>query len=200
MKTHLQRFTRIPGRNNLQVVSVALMLGLAGCSTAGTDAPHIPTLTFAQVRSSPINVARITVRNEALASEQPFVVSPQGALETYLNRRFSAQGFEGELRGVIEEAQVTQGYKPSDSKVGKFFEVAGAEEYNVVIRVRLEHADNTGLMRYSNVLTLRRVIRVSEHSSIEERERRQLEGLEILFQDLDREAGRIVLTDMKLAL
>ena len=183
---------------NLRILGAALALSLTACASATTT--PIPVLTFANIGSTPINVSRMTVRNDSAASEIPFVVSPQGAMETYLNKRFTAQGFDGELRAVIEEAKVSEGYKPSESKVGRFFEVAGAEEYNVGIRLRLEHIDNTGLLRYSNVFNVRRTIRVSEHSSIAEREAKQLEGLDILFQDLDREVGRVVLTDMKLTL
>lgn len=187
-----------PAFRAFRILSAAAVLGIAAC--AGSDPHPMPMLTFEHIAPAPINVARISVSNEAAPSEVAFVVSPQNAMEEYLNRRFAAQGLEGELRGVIEEAQVSEAHKPSDSKVGNFFGVAGFDEYNVTVRLRLEWVDQDGIKRYSNVLAARRTMRITEHASVAEREKHQIEGLEILFRDIDREAQRIVLRDMNLGL
>lgn len=187
-----------------KIISTALMLLLCACANTSPEATALPLMTFAHLAPMPVNVGLVDVRDDtALISSSGaggFVVEPSSAVESYLKRRFVAAGMGHSLLGVIEEAHVTSSHKPSHSKVGSFFDVAGTDEYEVVIRLRLEHRDNQTQPIYSNTMTARRVIRVSEHASVAERERKQLEGMESLFQDIDREAQRIVLEGMKIGL
>lgn len=181
---------------------VAAILVLGACSSA-PQATALPGLTFAHLQPLALNVSVVDIRDDSKplkAQDESFVIAPGEALETYIQRRFAAAGPANKLEAIIEEADVTHAYKPSPNSAGKFFEVAGIDEYDVKVRLRLEHDDGAPQPLYSNTLTVHRMIRVSEHASVAEREKRQMEGLEILFQDLDREAQRIVLQDMRLGL
>lgn len=171
---------------------------LSAC--AGTGGKPLPVMTFSHLEPISISVGAVRSASEEQGIAEAFVVSPSRALEEYIHARFLPAGFAGLLQATTEEASIAHSYEPSDSRVGQALDVNGWDVYDMVIKVRLEHLDDHGDVLYGTVLTARRVIKVTEHSSVAERERRQFEAVEALFQDLDKQIMRIVLEDMRLAM
>jgi hypothetical protein len=184
----------------LFIAFAAVCLCLTGCSTAHNPAGKpLAQMTFDHLQLIPINVGALKSHTDDgdFASES-FVVSPYDAIESYLRARFAPAGTHGTLEAAIEDASIKHSYEPSKNKAARWMDVAGNDAYDMLVKVRLTHRDETGQVLYTTVLTGRRIARVNEHASIAEREKRQLEALETMFADLDREILRIVLKDMNL--
>jgi hypothetical protein len=181
---------------------LAVLFIVLGCLTACASGPAgkpLAQMTFAHLQQIPVNVGALKSHTEKSDFDsESFVVSPYDSIEEYLRTRFAPAGKQGTLEVMIEDASITHSYQGSANKVGKWMDVAGFDVYDMVVKVRLQHLDDSGQALYNTVLTGKRIVRVSEHSSIAEREKRQLEAMEALFADLDREILRIVLNDMKL--
>jgi hypothetical protein len=184
---------------NFLIAFAAVLICLTGCSTSHPAGKPLAQMTFDHLQQIPINVGALKshTENGDFASES-FVASPYDAIESYLRTRFAPAGSHGTLEATIEDASITHSYEPSKNRAAKWMDVAGNDAYDMVVKVRLTHRDTSGQTLYSSVLTGRRIVRVNEHSSIAEREKRQLEAMETMFADLDREILRIVLKDMNL--
>jgi hypothetical protein len=182
-----------------RALCVSFVLVIAACASA-PDGKPMPDLTFEQISPSSINVAAVKVTNEATSPpSDPFVVAPENATAQYLARRFTAAGAQGVLNAVIEEARVRHLIKDSQNSAAKFLNVAKFDEYEIEVRIRFEHLETEfSNPLYKNTINAKRIVRVTEHASVAEREKRQLEALEILFKEIDGAATRIVLGDMRL--
>lgn len=183
------------------VLLLVFMAGLSACTTSiGREGKPMPVLTFENLQPLAINVRSMNVQSGEPRTYQNFVVSPSFALENYLQQRFTAQGMNDALRVIVEDASVEIGHQDSDKGVARYMGVAGFDVFDVNIKLRLEHVDHTGHIFYGTTLSARRVIKVSEHASITEREKHQLEGMEEMFRQLDDGVQKIVLQDMRLGL
>ncbi len=158
----------------------------------------VAAATFDHIRPKPVNVRSIALEVKPQTQSAPFFQPVSAAAESYFRTRFSARGAKDSLKVTVEQADVTQGYENSTQKVTNFMGVGGFDVYNLIVQVRLEHMDEQGYIRHGRVVTARRHIKISEHASLAEREQRQLEGMEALFGELDKQVENVVLEDMKL--
>lgn len=173
------------------------VLSLAACSSVPAGKP-LRTLTFAHLQPIPINVGEIKTHNATEEIPGVFVISPYTAIQDYLHARFAPGGYDGTLEGVIEDAAVVHSYEQSTSGTGRFLNVGGFDVYDMNVNLRLSHLDRSGGMIMSTTINARRVVKVSEHASIAEREKRQFEGMKSLFTDLDNAVQHAVLGEMGL--
>ncbi|MGB4106253.1 MAG: hypothetical protein WBK55_00475 [Alphaproteobacteria bacterium] len=177
-------------------LSFAAMGVLAACA-AGEGLPQ-PDITFDHLQRLPVDVANIETDVRAGNVADGFVVSPSAAAERYLSSRFNAVGGSGTLRAVMEEITVRHVYNASKGKVTGYLNVAGHDVYDVKLVLRLEHVSPSGTVLYGNTMKAQRTMNITEHASVAEREKHQLEGMEKLFAELDQQVVRVVLTDMRL--
>lgn len=169
---------------------------LAACTTTGGK--PLPALTFAHIAPVPIKVARVVQHPGNGHTDGGFILAPDEALQRYLGRKFQSAGGPGILSISIEEAGVTHGFEKSKNQAGNFLGVAGFDVYDVTLKLRAEHLDPGGVVLYGKVLSVGQKIKISEHASLVERERHQLEGLEEMFKQLDILLTHTVLEDMNL--
>ncbi len=169
---------------------------LAACSGGG-GMPQ-PDITFQHIQSMPVNVATVDTRVERGDEAEGFVISPTKASERYLSSRFQAAGNQGTLRAVMQEVTVRHVYNPSKGKVSGYLNVAGHDVYDVKLVLRLEHISERGTVLYGNTIKAQRTMNITEHASVAEREQHQLEGMEKLFADLDRQVVHVVASDMRI--
>jgi hypothetical protein len=160
----------------------------------------IPQLTFANLRALPINVRAVNSHALPGTTKGDFVLDPLNETRVYLKSRFMPQGAATTLQVTIEQASVIQAKQESSNKYARFFEVGGADVYDLRIRMRFEHVDEEGRLLYGQVLDGRRQMHISEHASVAEREQHQAEGLESLFRDMDREVQDLVINKMRLGM
>lgn len=178
------------------VLSFASLAVLAACAS-GAGLPQ-PDITFDHLQPMPVSVAQVETEVLGGAEADGFVISPSEASERYLSSRFNAVGGNGTLRAVMEESTVRHVYSPSKGRMTGYLNVAGHDVYDVKLILRLEHISESGVVLYGNTLKAQRTMNITEHASVAEREQHQLEGMEQLFADLDRQVVRVVLSDMRL--
>ena len=145
-----------------------------------------------------MNVATVDTHVERGNEAEGFVISPTEASRRYLSSRFQAAGGQGTLRAVMQESTVRHVYNASKGKVAGYLNVAGHDVYDVKLVLRLEHISERGTVLYGNTIKAQRTMNITEHASVAEREQHQLEGMEKLFADLDRQVVHIVASDMRL--
>lgn len=188
-------------KRSLVVILCGLSISLSACAIQPNPAGKpLPMITFQHLQKLPISVGMLKTSSEATGVSEAFIISPHDAMRDYMHARFVPKGFSGELQAVIEQADVQHSYEASGSKVGSFLDVGGLDAYAMSIRMRLEYIGEDGGVIHGSVLNAKRVVKVSEHASIAEREKRQLEGAEGLFVDLDEQIRAIVLDQMRLGI
>ncbi len=176
-------------------------LALPACSSLPKpEGKPLPAITFEHIQKLPISVGSLRTHSESEAISESFVVSPHNVMSEYLHARFVPKGFSGSLQAVIETANIEHSYQPSSNKAGSFLDVGGLDVYSMTVKIRLEYIGQDEKLIKGSVLTGGRIVKVSEHASIAERERRQFEGMELLFKDLDEAVKSIVLGDMGLGM
>lgn len=175
----------------------AAIVMLAACST-GAGMPQ-PKLTFQHLQPMGVDVRNVETDVAQGNSLKDFAVSPAEAAHQYLESRFRADGTQGTLRAVMQEATVRHVFSPSKGGVKGFLDVGGHDVYDVKMVLRLDHLADDGHVIYGNTIRAQRQMNITEHASISEREQHQLEGMERLFADLDNQVLQIVLGEMKLA-
>lgn len=178
----------------------AAVLCLCACESGRPGGLPLPQMTFAQIQPMPVNVRLVNASVSESDAVDDFAIDPGAAAKQYLARRFVAAGNSGALEINVEKAAVVKTHEAAGNSVAGFLNVGGADAYAVTLIVRFEHLDEGGRVLYGKVLTARRIVRISEHDSLATRERRQMEAMEALFSDLDREIRIAALEDKSLAL
>lgn len=179
-----------------KILPFASLAVLIACST-GAGMP-VADMTFQHIQPMPVMVSRVETDVRPGQEVDGFVISPTTASQRYLSTRFNAVGGPGTLRAVMEEVTVRHVYSPSKGRVSGFLNVAGHDVYDVKLVLRLEHISDSGTVLYGNTFRAQRTMNITEHASIAEREKHQLEGMELLFADLDRQVVKTVLTEMRI--
>lgn len=147
-------------------------------------------VTFAHLQPLQLNLSAInhidvaTTKNDK--SPQHFYVSIRDLFKDYSSTRFKANN-KGipELNIILEAVDVIYQQKESDNKLANYIGVARMDEYVISLKLNLSLMNNTSGALKGRHLNLQRIISISEHVSIAERERRQMQGVEAMFVDLD---------------
>jgi len=171
------------------ILTSLLVLG-ACASMPSPEGKPMADLTFGHLSPVPLQVNNI-VRNEITQDQldrvpQSFTVPIDDLSNAYIKRRLQAAGGPETLTVTIEDLSVRYEQKDSESTVAGFLGVAKIDSYAITVTMNLLLEDpRSGAVR-GRKFTARRVINISEHKSVAEREQHQLEGVEALFVDIDR--------------
>lgn len=167
-------------------------------SNVGVEGTPLAEITFAHLEALPVNVARIDVRIEESESPADFVKAPGDIMRQYVASRFTPVGREGYLDIKVEQALVEKSYLEAENRVAKFMGFGGGDSYKVTYQIKLDYFRSSGVFVSGHVVKATRTINMSEHVSISQREKHQQEGIEKLFQELDRQIETIVSRDLNL--
>jgi len=171
------------------VLSSLMLLG-ACASMPSPEGKPMADLTFSHLSPVSLQVNDI-VRNEITQDQldrvpQSFTVPIDDLTNAYIKRRLQAVGGPETLSVTVEDLSVRYEQKDSDSRVAGFLGVAKIDSYNITITMNMLLEDPVSGSMRGRKFTARRVINISEHKSVAEREQQQLEGVEALFVDIDR--------------
>lgn len=187
-------------------VSVLRMLGccvvlflISGCaSTPSPMGKPVASMTFKHLQPIPLTIHTIDIQTVETNNMAGFSYDLDQMVQAYLDRKFVAGGGEGTLLASLDSSSIKRGFEESSNAAADLFGLGGYDVYEAALSLRLEHLDK-GLNRvYGTVVRAKRIIKISEHASIAEREYAQFEGLEHLFVELDRHVEKVVLKDMAL--
>lgn len=167
---------------------------LGACAISKIDGKPRAQMTFDHIKPYPLYVASYEAVPfaEQVVLPQGFVADPSRLVGDYFAHRFESAGHQGKLRSVVEQVSVKHAIESSDHKVGNFLGVGKQDHYRIDVVVNLQ-LFGVGAHQMKEVrLKAHRDIYISEHVSMVEREKAQMEGLDSLLDDLD-EAVRDVL-------
>lgn len=176
-------------RKILLLASVLPYFFLLNCSHAPNPEKQ---MTFDRTQPFPLYVASYEIQNRARESvgfrDLPagnFITPPDQAVESYLHNRFSSIGTQGKLVALIEEATVVHDLQNSDNSIGAALGVDRKDLYNLNVRIKLTALGLPNFERKETTIRANRVLSVSEHVSLAERERLEVETLDRLLDDID---------------
>lgn len=162
----------------------------------------VAAIGFAHLRAVPLDVVRIDVRSEVgrqaeqglepgpgQKDQRPsedftFIEDPEMVLVSYLKNRFTASGQDGALSMVVADAQVQKSL--TQGRLG----LRDIERYDVMMRLQLAYDGGVANTKWRRSLSIQKPIYVSKYASITQRERKQLKGMEMLFQDIDQAVNK----------
>lgn len=167
-----------------------LVFGLWGCAEVP---PARPTPDFALSNLPPmvVDVASVEIVDRYNPAADPndmsttFAIPPVEAVKAYGRGRIRAQGDNGRLEFIIENASVHSKLREPDSKVQRWMGVNRKDEYEILVSVRLSVLDNAGMERKGTTLTARRNLEIPDTYSLATREEKQAQALVELIRDLD---------------
>jgi hypothetical protein len=176
-------------RNIFLTTLIGFSFIISACAdVAGGRGLPPPRMTFAQIDPMAVNTRVVNVNAVSPGPvANDFIINPAESAQEYIARRFTATGTQGALEISIEKSSVTRTHLDSGNKVTDFLNVAGTDRYLVTLSLRMEHMDDGGRVLFGKVLTARRLINIEEHASLETREKAQMQGMEALFAELDKE-------------
>lgn len=151
-----------------------------------------------QLEPIKLEVGALKTENTDPHRVEVFADSPYARLEQYFHSRFSPAGFHGTLEVEIEDARITHSFEPSAFRFGDYFQMAGSDVYDIRIDYALRHYLAAGEAGYGKRMSARKVVRVSESASKQERKRAQEEALDQIMVDLDKEIRRAVSGELDL--
>ena len=181
------------------------VLILTACTSSSQQhGKPLPQLTFDHVQPLTVSYQLVSVENRYDPKLYPddrsshFFMSPHIAVEEFLRARIqpSVVDHEGRFRVVIDEAIVTYRQKESENRFGRWFDLAGSDEYDIAVSLRLLPDAYAGPVIDGRVLKFTRTASFSEHVSIAEREAIQLKAIEALIADINVGVTRILTETM----
>lgn len=167
-----------------------LVFGLWGCAEVPPARPA-PDFALSNLPPMVVDVASVEIVDRYNPAADPndmsttFAIPPVEAVKAYGRGRIRAQGDNGRLEFIIENASVHSKLREPDSKVQRWMGVNRKDEYEILVSVRLSVLDNAGMERKGTTLTARRNLEIPDTYSLATREEKQAQALVALIRDLD---------------
>ncbi len=173
----------------LKIITLSCLALSACMGLSGQDGKPLAKMTFAHITPEPVYVASYEAvglsTNKTPFMPVGFVSDPSVIAYDYLKNRFAAAGTTGKLRAVIQDVKVTHEILPSENQVGAALGIGKRDRYFITLDMSLESLGGNGFDRQSVALTANREVYVSEHVSIVQREKAQMEAMDSMLDDLD---------------
>ncbi|MCK5385243.1 MAG: hypothetical protein KAJ29_06655 [Alphaproteobacteria bacterium] len=162
---------------------------LAGCTSIGQDGDPLPKITFDHVKPYPLYVAAYEPVGlpVSMAPNRPagFVTDPDQIIFDYLNSRFEAVGTQGKLVVKIRSVDIAHESIDSENSFNALIGLNKKDYYRVtaIIDINVLGIGNIDWQKQS--MTVYRDIYISEHVSLVEREKLELQAMDHMVDDLD---------------
>lgn len=168
--------------------SFSLGACVSSLSTNNEGQP-LAQMTFAHITPSPVYVASYEVvpleKTQKPYMPVGFVADPADVVNDYLSHRFAASGSTGKLRAVIRNVKVTHEILPSENEIQAKLGLGKRDHYHINIDVDLQSIGTSDETPKSVSMSAKRDIYTPAHFSIIQRERKQMEAIDTLVDDLD---------------
>lgn len=183
----------VSSKGAFAVVLMALFvasLGLGGCAEVPPAKPS-PDFALSSLPPMSVDVSAVDVVDRYNPAADPndmsttFSIPPVDAVKAYGQGRIRAQGDNGRLQFIIENASVHNKLLQPNSKIQRWMGVNRKDDYEILVSVRLSVLDNAGVERKGTVLTARRSLEIPDTYSLATREEKQNQALMDLIHDLD---------------
>lgn len=178
----------------------ACIVGLAGC--ADTTQKAVPNLSFDHTRPVSLHVGEYTVEPApAYAYGLPagFVTDPAKKIEEFFRTRFNTDGAQGRFVVSITNVEVRENTQASENVVGQFLNVDKRDRYTIEATLRVMAYGIDGFRLQTVDVKAQQMVEMSEHVSLGERERLQMEAVHDLISGLDKQVQKIVSEQFRIA-
>lgn len=177
------------------ILSIAL-LALSACQEAPTAYTPTPFAFENSVAPTPVKLGKIDVVNHFQSPmkrphiEQDMRVSPEKAIEAWLDHRLRAAGGAGRFEVTINDASVVETPLKKTEGVKGFFTDDQDARYDAHISVTFRAYDgSSNAAKAVADVEVKRFITIHEKATVFERQQRYHEMLQAMMVDFDREAN-----------
>ena len=167
----------------LSVITLVVLV-LTACASPNSQ---LHQLTFKHLSPIILQVADIQITSLVQGDTQPpnvghrFPLSPEQGLIKWAQHRLRPGGAEGTARFTIIRAEATEKKLKKDEKLTGFFKQQASEQYNTIVRARLEIMDNRGVRSAQVTASATWQQNIREDASLLDRRRIWLELVEKLI-------------------
>lgn len=183
-------------RRSVRTWGVVFSLALTACATG--DGALVKQKNYADLQKYPVYVAAFDVAHsnayDVSSFPQGFIPNPETMVVDFMKNRFQQAGSHGNLQIFVEDIVIAHKMTDSEGKVRAFMGVDRHDEYDVQVVLKLVATDVSNYQKQEIKVKGRRVVSISEHVSLAEREKAQMQAMDRMIDDLD-VAVRNALTD-----
>ncbi len=184
------------------LMAAAALIALPACQSGShPDGKPLATMTFSHLQPLRLNAASVNVINQSQASgniAEGFLVPMDEMIRAYVQRRLVAGGGDPVVNVIIERINVTHERKASQNTVANYLDMDYMDQYKVDLGMHINMEDPLTGGQRGRRFNLQRVMNISEHVSVAERETRQMQGLEEMFRQIDETIVDIVKNDFNI--
>lgn len=174
-------------RNMKQYLLLSLCVFTTAC-TSPSIGHRLPDITFQHLKPITVDVADVSYVNKAGNVSKPddFYMNVPFLVESYIQQRYKA-GFQNQnsLKFELEKVNVSYVQEGSENDFARLLNVAKHDKYRVFMTIHMIHDDISKGVIKGQRINVERIMSISEHVSLDERERRQMAGMEELFIQMD---------------
>ncbi len=171
----------------LTVAMVPILV--SACSLNSNDGNTLAKMTFNHVNAFPVYVASYEPVNinegKTHLLPEGFVTDPAPLIFDYLSSRFEASGHQGKLRIEIKDVVIRHEVVSSDNDIGAMIGLGKKDHYNVKAYIDVILLGSGDVDKRMQSMIVSRNIYISEHLSLVEREKMQMQALDNMIDDLD---------------
>ena len=171
------------------ILLMVFPLFVSACTmVSGNDGKSLAQMTFDHVKPFPVYVASYEPvnMNAKVGYNLPegFVTNPSDLIFDYLTNRYEASGHQGKLRIEIQDVLIKHALVSSDNAVGSLIGLK-KDHYHVkadidVIALGIGNSE----IKKRNLIVSRNIY-ISDHVSLVEREKLEMQALDSMIDDLD---------------
>jgi len=166
----------------------------AACTSTSTNNLPRADLGFTQMAPVSLGVSKVQVTDSTGGGAQLNPrVSPVEALTRYANRRLKANGGEGTLNFIIQQASLTASEVPNTGNWTENFQLSKPMEYVVTMRIGLDLVDRQTQPNVRSAYTLERKKQLPAGTSLAERDRQ----LNLMVEDMVKNVDDAVQAGLK---
>ena len=165
---------------------------LSACTSLfGNNGEPLAQITFDQVHAKPLYVASYEIVDLPVSMVEPqslpegFLLDPEHLVYDYLSNRYEAAGNQGKLTVKINDLSVVHKVLNSQNAIGSMVGVDKRDYYRVSAAIGIEAYGTRLFAEQKQSITVFRDVTVSEHTSLVNREKAQIQAMDNMLDDLD---------------
>ncbi|MDH5722112.1 MAG: hypothetical protein OEY94_02170 [Alphaproteobacteria bacterium] len=150
-------------------------------------------MTYDHLAPIPVYAASYEVINDKGETRiEGFIGDPAQSITDYFRHRYTPNGSNGKLVVRIVDSSITHRMLQSDNRMGALLGVDRDDEYTIKAQVDVQ-LYGSGAYRFQEVrINATQIVAISEHKSLVDREKLQMEAIDRLIGNIDKETQKIL--------
>ncbi|MFK7839985.1 MAG: hypothetical protein AB8B83_06600 [Bdellovibrionales bacterium] len=172
---------------------------LSACERPVGKARHglpMPQQTFTHFDTISVNVGSILIDDTGIIGRGGVSDELLSHARSYLGHKIQRANGKGQLVVRVENASSSYVLTPSKYEMLENFALGQVQQETLKLQLRIEHLDDYGNVLHGRVLSAQKVINISEHASVSERDQKRFNAIDDIFKTIDPEMNRIIASEM----